>query len=130
MKNPIKLLLAALGLLCVLLGVLGIFLPLLPTTPFLLLAAFLFSKSSERLHHWLITNRWFGEYIRNYREGRGMYLRHKVMAIFLLWLAIGYSAFFVVQLSWLRVALLLLATFVTVYLWRLKTLTVTRKLSE
>ena len=72
MHSLIKIILISVGSLSVLLGILGIFLPLLPTTPFLLLAALCYSRSSERFYQWLVTNRWFGEYIRNYREGRGI----------------------------------------------------------
>ena len=76
-------------------GILGIFLPVLPTTPFLLLAATCFVRSSEQLYRWLLTNRWTGEYIHNYREGRGMPLRAKVISILLLWLTLGCSALIV-----------------------------------
>ena len=79
-----RILLIACGTLCVALAVLGLFLPVLPTTPLLLLAAVCYARSSERFYHWLMTNRWFGAYIRNYREGRGIPLWHKVLAISLL----------------------------------------------
>ena len=59
------------GSLSIGLAFLGIFLPLLPTTPFLLLAAACYLRSSDRFYHWLIYHKWFGNYIRNYREGRG-----------------------------------------------------------
>ena len=72
MKRLTRVLLIAGGNLCVALAVLGLFLPVLPTTPFLLLAAVCYARSSERFYHWLVTNRWFGAYIRNYREGRGI----------------------------------------------------------
>jgi len=84
------------------LAVLGLFLPVLPTTPFLLLAAVCYARSSERFYHWLMTNRWFGEYIRNYREGRGIPLKQKVLTISLLWVTIGYAAAFIVSTFCLR----------------------------
>jgi len=121
MKSPIKILLIVAGTMCVILGVLGIFLPLLPTTPFLLLAAYCYSRSSERFYHWLMTNRWFGEYIRNYREGRGMLLKQKVIALSLLWLTISYSALFVVSHGWVQLLLLIIALSVTVHLLRMNT---------
>lgn len=77
------------------LGVLGIFLPLLPTTPFLLLAAACYVRSSPRLYHWLLHNSWTGDYIRNYREGRGMPRRAKVTALGLLWATLLVSAYLV-----------------------------------
>jgi len=109
------------GTVCVGLGMLGIFLPLLPTTPFLLLAAACYIRSSEKFYRWLIANRWFGRYIRNYREGRGVPLSTKVMAISLLWITIGYSAFFVVDILAVRILLILIAAGVTAHLVLLKT---------
>ena len=103
------------------LGVLGMFLPLLPTTPFLLLAAACYARSSERCHHWLLHNRWFGRYIRDYREGRGVTLRHKLAALALLWLTIGFAAWRVVPAWWGKALLLAIAVGVTVHLVRMKT---------
>lgn len=88
-----KPLLAVCGLLFILLALLGALLPLLPTTPFLLLAAWCFAKSSPRLHRWLHTNRLFGEYLRRYRSGKGLSLSVKVGSISLLWIALASSAF-------------------------------------
>ncbi len=109
------------GTVCVGLGMLGIFLPLLPTTPFLLLAAACYIRSSEKFYRRLIANRWFGKYIRNYREGRGVPLSTKTMAISLLWITIGYSAFFVVDILAVRILLILIAVGVTTHLVLLKT---------
>lgn len=109
------------GTVCVGLGMLGIFLPLLPTTPFLLLAAACYIRSSEKFYRWLIANRWFGRYIRNYREGRGVPLSTKVMAISLLWITIGYSAGFVVDILAVRILLILIAVGVTAHMVLLKT---------
>lgn len=110
------------GTLCVILGALGLLVPVLPTTPFLLLAAVCYARSSDRFYQWLLTNRWFGTYIRNYREGRGIPVWHKVLAISLLWLTIGYAAWFVVSVWWVRVILLVIAVAVTVHLLRTRTL--------
>ena len=116
-----KWLLMTIGVVAVGLGAAGIFLPLLPTTPFLLLAAACFIRSSDRLYQWLITNRWFGSFIRNYREHRAIPLRAKVIAMFLLWTTMIYSAFALIDHRAMRVLLLLIAAVVTVYLLRLKT---------
>jgi uncharacterized protein len=102
-----KWLLITAGTICVGLGVAGIFLPLLPTTPFLLLAAVCYAGSSPRFYHWLLENRWFGRYIKNYREGRGLTLTTKIISLVSLWATIGYSASFVVP--WLAGKLVLLA---------------------
>ena len=96
-------------------------LPVLPTTPFLLLAAICYARSSERFYHWLITNRWCGEYIRNYREGRGIPLKQKVLTILMLWLTIGSTASLAISQWWIRLILLGVAVGVTVYLVRIKT---------
>ena len=116
-----KWLLMTIGVVAVGLGTAGIFLPLLPTTPFLLLAAACFIRSSDRLYQWLITNRWFGSFIRNYREHRTIPLRAKVIAVVLLWTTMIYSAFALIDHRALRVLLLLIAAVVTAYLLRLKT---------
>lgn len=103
------------------LGVVGIFLPLLPTTPFLLLAAACFAKSSDRMHRWLLDNRWFGNYIRDYREGRGVPLRAKAVALVTLWASMGYAVFYCVPLFAVKVLLVAVAAAVSVHLLRLKT---------
>jgi len=115
-----KTLLIICGFLFVGLGILGIFLPILPTTPLLLLAAACFARSSSRFHHWLLHNRWFGAYIRNYREGRGISLLHKVITISLLWLTIGFTIFMVPH-WWIGLILFGIASGVTLHLLRVKT---------
>ena len=123
LKNPLtRALLLALGHLSVALGVIGIALPLLPTTPFLLLAAWCYSKSSEKFHTWLLTNRWFGEYIRNYKEGKGIPQKTKILALSFLWTTILLSAFLVLD-SWpLRGLLLFIASAVSWHILRLPTM--------
>lgn len=111
----------ALGSVFVILGVIGIFIPVLPTTPFLLLAAFFYARSSERALNWLLTNRWFGSYIRNYREGRGMALKDKVITIFSLWVTIVFTGVFLVENVWVRLLLAVVAIGVTTHLVRINT---------
>ena len=86
------------GTICLVLGAIGIVLPILPTTPFLLAAAACYYKSSSRMHKWLLNNKWFGEYIRNYKEGRGLPLKTKITALAVLWLTIGISTVFMLNL--------------------------------
>ena len=86
-----KTLLAALGGLCLVLGVVGIFVPLLPTTPFLLLAAALWMRSSPRLHDWLLSHGRLGGYIRDFREKRAIPLHAKILSVALLWGSIGWG---------------------------------------
>jgi uncharacterized membrane protein YbaN (DUF454 family) len=121
MNGLLKPVLIVAGTLCVGLGVAGIFLPLLPTTPFLLLAGGCYARSSPRMLHWLNHNRWFGAYIRNWREGRGIPLRDKIIAIMAIWLTIGITVIFVVAQPWVRVLLIAIALGVTVHLLRMPT---------
>jgi len=121
MKPITRVLLLVAGTVCVVLGILGMILPVLPTTPFLLLASYCFARSSTRFHTWLITNRWCGEYIRNYRAGRGIPLRHKIVSITFLWLMMGYTIAFAVSLWWVRLILAGIAAGVTVHLVKMKT---------
>jgi len=104
------------------LGIIGIFLPLLPTTPFLLLAAACYTRSSKRLYDWLLTNRWLGNYIRNYRERKEVPFKIKILSISFLWIAIGYSAIFVVHILIGRIILILIATGVTIHILCIQTL--------
>jgi len=104
------------------LAILGIFLPLLPTTPFLLLAAACYIKSSERFYNWLINNKWLGNYIKNYLEGKGVSLKVKVLSISFLWITVGYSVVFVVNIFPIRVILILIAIGVTIHLLFIRTL--------
>ncbi len=118
----IKLLLMIAGTIFVGLGVIGIFLPVIPATPFLLLAAACYAKSSRRFYCWLLNNRWFGVYIKNYRQKKGMPLKVKILTVALLWLTILISVIFAVQSLALRIVLIIIAIGVSVHLLSLKTL--------
>ena len=111
-----RLFFVAAGWLCVVLAVIGIFLPLLPTTPFLLLAAFCFSRGSKRFHDWLLNHRWFGSYIKNFQDGRGMTKQAKVWSVSLIWLSIGTTVLFFISMAWLKFMLLMIAATVSGYL--------------
>jgi uncharacterized membrane protein YbaN (DUF454 family) len=97
------------------LGVAGIVLPVLPTTPFFLLALWLFGRGSERLRQWLLSNKLFGNYIKNYHYGLGVPTRVKAWTLALLWLTIGFSAW-QVNAIWLKISLLAVAIAVTVHI--------------
>ena len=105
----------------VILAILGIFLPLLPTTPFLLLASACYARSSTRMHQWLLQNRLFGEALRNYENNKAIPLRAKIIALLMLWSSISYSIWTVKQPA-LKGMLVLIALGVTVFLLRMKTL--------
>lgn len=117
----VRILLQGVGWLSVALGVIGIFLPVLPTTPFLLLAAACFARSSPRFYHWLVDHPRLGPWIRGYLEGDGIPLKGKVYAIGLMWLSIGFSCW-LVPMIWARVGMVVCAVGVTVYIARQKTL--------
>lgn len=98
------------------LGVIGVFVPLLPTTPFLLLAAACYLRSSPRLYSRLMANRVLGRYIRLYQSGGGVPVRVKASAIGLLWLTIACSAVFFTHSTTVRVVLAVIAVGVTVHI--------------
>jgi uncharacterized membrane protein YbaN (DUF454 family) len=102
------------------LGAIGIVLPVLPTTPFLLLALACYLRSSERMTHWMLNNKYFGKYIRNYREGKGVPLKTKLFALTILWITIVISAVLVPILV-VQIILFVVATAVTLHLVRLPT---------
>ena len=102
-------------------GVIGIVIPLLPTTPFLLLGAACYLRGSKRMYGWLLSNRWLGGYIRDYREGRGIPLRIKILTLCLLWVTIGYSGIYIVSIGWARVALLAIVIGVTYHILKIGT---------
>jgi uncharacterized membrane protein YbaN (DUF454 family) len=116
------------GTICVLLGAIGLVLPLLPTTPFLLAAAACYFKSSPRMHKWLLNNKWFGEYIRNYTEGKGLTKRTKITALSVLWATIAFSAFFILDrllspplVLPLQIIMIVVAIAVSAYILKLPT---------
>jgi uncharacterized membrane protein YbaN (DUF454 family) len=120
-RNPvIRYVLLAIGWLSVALGVIGIFLPVLPTTPFLLLAAACFMRSSKRFYLWLVNHRQLGPWIVDYLEGQGIPLKGKVYAISLMWLSIGLSCY-LVPLFWARAFMLSSAVLVSLYILKQKT---------
>lgn len=113
--------LLALGFLTTGLGVIGIFVPLLPTTPFLLLAAACFARSSERFHRWLLQHDRLGPMIGGYLDGQGIPLRAKKTAVALVWLTLPPSALLLVPPVWAKTALFFLAFGITWYLLCLPT---------
>ena len=103
------------------LAAIGIVIPVLPTTPFLLLACFCFARSSKRLHYWLFHNRLFGPHIKNYAKHKAVTKSTKIGALVFLWAGLVLSAFIVAKLS-IGLILLAVGTAVTVHILVLKTL--------
>jgi len=121
-RTWLRILLVIAGTFCVGLGIVGIFVPVLPTTPFLLLAAACYARSSQRFYSWLLNNKWFGSYIRNYLERKGITLRVKVITLTLLWITIGASAAFAVETLALKLILVIIAIGVSIHILSLRTL--------
>jgi len=109
---PRRYALLALGWTSVGVGILGMVLPVLPTTCFLLLAGACFAKSSPRASRWLMTNRLFGRYLRDYREAGVIPMRVKAASLAVLWITIG-ATVIAVDNIWVRVTVLLVAIVVT-----------------
>lgn len=120
--EEMKYLLAALGLVSLTLGIIGIFLPVLPTTPFLLLASFLFLKSSKSLYEWLMNHPKLGPYIKNFMVHKSLPLRVKVISVSMVWVTLLYCAIFVAGHWALSLFFILLATAITVHILSYKTL--------
>ena len=116
-----KLLWNAAGTFFLSLGIVGIAVPLLPTTPFLLLAAACYLRGSPKTYNWMMTNKYFGQYLKDYRAGRGMPLKVKVGTVSLLWVVITFSAIFMTSSTFVRIGLFVVATGVTIHLVTLKT---------
>jgi len=111
------------GFLLVAIGVIGIFLPLLPTTIFLILASVCFVKSSPRAHAWLRNHKVLGGYIDNYQNKTGLTVKSKVVNIVLLWISISVSAFLLTDELYIKILLFGIAVGVTIHLLMIKTKT-------
>ncbi|WP_297407859.1 YbaN family protein [uncultured Cetobacterium sp.] len=109
------------GILSVILGTAGIFLPLLPTTPFLLLAAFSFEKSSDKFYTLLINNKYFGKYLSDYKEKKGMTLKNKLIAITVLTLGMA-KGFLSMNNKFGKITLLIIFFSVTYHIIKINTL--------
>ncbi|MEE8727604.1 MAG: DUF454 family protein [Rahnella inusitata] len=113
-----RVLLIILGWICVVLATLGVVLPLLPTTPFLLLAAWCFARSSPRFHHWLLHRSWFGSYLRHWQQHRALPKGAKPKAVALILVTFAVSIYFV-PLLWVRILLLCMMFMLLIMMWRL-----------
>ncbi len=118
----VNILLTILGLISLGLGILGAFLPVLPTTPLLLLAAALFLRGNKGLHEWLMNHPKLGPYISNFTEKRAIPLRIKIISLTALWLTLIYCAVFVADHWAFRIFFILIATGVTIHILSYKTL--------
>lgn len=107
------------GIISLILGGIGIVLPVLPTTPFLLISCYCFSKSSSRLYKYLTENKIFGQYIKDYKEGKGISLKNKISALVFIFLSMGYSIY-TVKNGHLRIFLIVVLICVSYHILSLK----------
>ncbi len=121
-----NILLTMIGLISVALGFVGIFVPLLPTTPFLILAVACFVRSSPKLHKWLLNHPWFGDYINNYMSGNGITFKAKVTILFTLWTALLLSAIGIDHFH-IRIFLGVVGIGVSLHILLIKTCRLTKK---
>lgn len=117
-----KVIYIVLGSISLCLGVMGIFLPLLPTTPFLLFSSILWFRGSPRLYKWLLNHKQLGPYIRNFMENKAIPLRVKVISVSLVWLTLLYCSFFMTGNIWLATLFIVLAIGITWHILSYKTL--------
>jgi uncharacterized membrane protein YbaN (DUF454 family) len=113
-----RLLLLVLGWLSLILGIIGVILPLLPTTPFILLSAWCFSQSSKRFHHWLRQHKYFGPMIEDWQSDKGIPKKSRNRAIIFMWCGMALSIFLVSKF-WATLMLICIGTCVSIYLLRL-----------
>lgn len=107
------------GYLSIALGIIGIIFPILPTTPFLLLAAACFARNSEKAYNWLLNNKLFGKFIRDYRDGKGLPVKVKIYTLLFLWLSIIVSIVFI-SIFWVQILLLIIASAVSIHVITIK----------
>ena len=120
MENLKKKIYICVGLLATGLGIVGAFLPVMPTVPFLLVALFCFERSSKKYHDMILNNKYFGKVLRDYYEGRGLTTSVKIKAILFLTCGMVFS-FYKVQHLHLRIMLAVIWLGVTIHIILLKT---------
>lgn len=102
-----------LGSFFLILGAVGIFVPLLPTTPFWLLTCWFYLRSSEKLYNWAMSNRYFGTYIRNFLVDKAIPLRSKIISVSIMWLSAILTSLYLIEYLWVKILLILISAGVT-----------------
>lgn len=120
-SEVLRWILIAVGWFSVVAGVLGLFLPLIPTVPFLLLAVACFARSSRKFHDWLVEHNHLGPLLKDYLHGHGIPRRAKFLAIGMVWVSFPTSTFLFADALWLKIVLMSCAVGITVYLLSLPT---------
>lgn len=127
---PLRILLLCIGFISLGLGIAGIFLPVLPTTPFLLLSAGCFARSSTRFYNWLISHPKLGPYIEGYLNGKGIPLKAKIYSLLLMWPMMLFSAFYVLNNQTMQIVFPIIATLVSIYILTRPTLIIEESSNE
>ncbi|CAM4016587.1 DUF454 family protein [Mesobacillus thioparans] len=122
MNIAVKVILIIIGSLSIVLGVIGIVVPLLPTTPLILLGAACYVKASDKLYQKLIANKWLGGYIKDFREKNGITLKNKILSISLMWLSITITLLTIDLRFWFAAILIIIAATVSAYILSFDTL--------
>lgn len=117
-----KYLLIIFGSISLTMGIIGIFLPILPTTPFLLLAASLYIRSSQKLYTWLINQKYLGPYIRNFHEYHAIPIRAKIVSVSMVWITLIYCSIMISEQVWIRISFIFLAIAITWHILSYRTL--------
>lgn len=112
-----RVLLIIIGSVSLVIGSIGIVLPVLPTTPFLLLSLACFIRSSNKLYMFILNNKYLAPHVKDYMEGNGIPKKAKIRAILLIWITIGFSTIFTINKTILRLILLTIASIVSLYIW-------------
>lgn len=116
LKKLVKTLFLFIGISSLVLGFIGIFLPLLPTTPFILLAAYCFAKSSERFHRYITQHKLFGKMVTDFNEKKVISKKNKIIALTLMWTTLSLSVIFFMPYTWIKLVVLGIGVAVSVYL--------------
>ncbi|MCC8154766.1 MAG: YbaN family protein [Tannerellaceae bacterium] len=109
MKNPKQILYISLGSFFLVLGAIGIFVPLLPTTPFWLLTSWFYIRSSQKLYDRVMANKYFGSYMKAYLEDKSIPLRVKILSVGIMWTSMTLTAVFLIEMVWVKLILLFIA---------------------
>jgi hypothetical protein len=121
-ETIINKILVVLGTFFLLIGLIGIFIPILPTTPFLLLSAACYARGSKKFYNWLLNNKLLGEYIKNYHQGRGIPIKVKILTIVFLWITILFSILLIVSNYLIQIILIIIAVAVSIHIFTIKTM--------
>ena len=115
-----KILFSIMGSICLSLGIVGILLPVIPTTPFLLLSSWFYMRSSSKLYNFVLSNKYLSPYLKDYITGNGISTKSKKKAIFMIGITIGFSVIFFVNKPLLRTILIVIASIISLYIWTRK----------